>query len=164
MVKKKIIFIMGVSGSGKSTVGSGLAKALGRPFFDGDDFHPATNIKKMKRGEPLNDGDREGWLQTLNQLALQHLQYGAIIGCSALKSSYRDILRHGLGASYKFVYLEGSSQLIHERMRLRSNHFMPPELLSSQFKILQPPKDALTVTIDKTPEDIVNHILLGLQK
>ncbi len=163
MIKERIIFIMGVSGSGKSTIGALLGNALGYPFFDGDDYHPKENIVKMEQGHPLNDSDRKGWLLALNQLAMDHLQHGAVIGCSALKHSYREVLREGLGPSAVFVHLEGSSELIQQRMQQRSGHFMPLALLNSQFETLEPPKNAMVVSIDKSPSEIVGHILSALE-
>jgi gluconokinase len=164
MGKIKIIYIMGVSGSGKSTIGSLLGKTLDLPYFDGDDYHPAENIHKMQKGHPLNDADRRGWLQTLNQLALAHERDGAVIGCSALKHSYRELLIQGLGPLAVFVHLEGSTNLIQERMANRSGHFMPPALLSSQLETLEPPKNAIVVSIDQAPTAIVAEIIKGLDK
>lgn len=137
---KKIIFIMGVSASGKSTLGHALARATGQPFFDGDDFHPPENIAKMSAGAPLNDQDRRGWLSGLNQMALDHRQNGAIIGCSALKETYREWLMEGLDRDQVlWVVLVGDYEQILDRSRKRTDHFMPASLLESQFQTLEVP-------------------------
>ncbi|SNQ42465.1 NADP-dependent phosphogluconate dehydrogenase [Cellulophaga lytica] len=150
---------MGVSGVGKSTIGSLLAKELSIPFFDGDDYHPKENILKMSKGEPLNDNDRLGWLQTLNKLAIQQLKNkGCIIVCSALKESYRTILSATITQHTKWVFLKGSFNLITERINARKDHFMSSDLLKSQFYILEEPKNAITVSISLTPNTIVKVI------
>lgn len=154
---------MGVSGSGKSHVGHLLSKTLGLPFFDGDDFHPDSNKAKMAAGKPLNDQDRAGWLITLNQIARDHGERGAVIACSALKKQYRAILRTGLGEKIVFIHLDGSMELIRSRMEARSGHFMPVGLLESQFETLEPPKDALRVSIDQTPREMVEEIVKRLK-
>ncbi|SFJ57074.1 NADP-dependent phosphogluconate dehydrogenase [Olleya namhaensis] len=156
---KKVIFIMGVSGCGKSTVGKLLAQELDIPFFDGDDFHPEANIKKMSNGQPLNDDDRQGWLETLNDLAKKQLtENSCVIVCSALKQKYRDTLSLHIKTETKWVYLSGSFDQIFERLNSRDNHFMPSELLKSQFDTLEEPKDALRVDIGLTPENIIKTI------
>ena len=158
-----VIYIMGVSGSGKTTVGKLLSAKTGIPFFDGDDLHSETNKKKMEAGHPLNDEDRKDWLQQINFLAIeQQRAAGAIIACSALKEKYRDILNEGVHKPY-FVFLDGSFELIQERMKKRKEHFMPADLLSSQFEILETPDDALTIDISKSPEEIVAVIQKKLQ-
>lgn len=150
---------MGVSGCGKSTVGKLLAQELDIPFFDGDDFHPEANIKKMSNGQPLNDDDRQGWLETLNDLAKQQLtKNSCVIVCSALKQKYRDTLSLHIITETKWVYLLGSFDQIFERLNSRDNHFMPSELLKSQFDTLEEPKDALRVDIGLTPENIIKTI------
>ena len=150
--------IMGVSGCGKSTIGRLLAKDLSIPFFDGDDYHPASNIQKMSEGIPLNDDDRHNWLIELNLLAKQHLFHGAVIACSALKEKYRETLRKDIEDKICVIYLEGSIQEIKERLTNRKDHFMPAALLKSQFDALEPPSDAITVAISLPPEDIVDNI------
>lgn len=150
---------MGVSGSGKSTVGNKLAKALDYPFFDGDDYHPQANIEKMSNGMPLNDTDREGWLQSLNELAQAHKKKGAVIVCSALKEKYRQQLQENLTGQCKFLYLKGSLEEISERLSKRENHFMPKDLLASQFDALEEPLDAINISIQKSPDAIVAEVL-----
>ena len=155
---KTVYIIMGVSGTGKSTIGTMLAQKLDVPFFDGDDFHPEANIQKMASGQPLNDEDRYDWLVYLNELANKYIGKGAVIVCSALKSSYREILKNGLGDSLQFIHLVGSFELIQSRMEKRTSHFMPPNLLESQFATLEPPQDAITVSIEPSPENVVANI------
>jgi gluconokinase len=159
MVKKQILFVMGVSGSGKSTIGKLLAEKLQIPFFDGDSFHPEANVKKMKEGHPLNDDDRQGWLEKLNEVGKDNISTGAVIVCSSLKKKYRTILGQNLENKHQFVYLEGSFELINARLSQRKNHYMPAGLLQSQFDILEFPDEALIVSIDQTPEEIVNDII-----
>ncbi len=160
--KHPIIFVMGVSGSGKSTIGKLLAKELNLGFYDGDDYHPEANVKKMAEGNPLDDNDRQGWLEKLNLLAIKKSDTGAVIACSALKNKYRTILQNGLDKELQFVYLKGTFDEIMERLSQRKNHFMPPELLRSQFNTLEVPKEAITVSIMQTPEEIVAKIISDL--
>ncbi|MGW9686531.1 gluconokinase [Flagellimonas sp. 2504JD1-5] len=155
----KVLVVMGVSGTGKSTIGKLLSATLQVPFYDGDDFHPEANVKKMSSGQPLNDEDRKGWLQTLNTLAKKHRSPGAIIACSALKRKYRNLLLDGMEDSMRFVYLEGSFELIKSRLEQRKGHFMPLSLLKSQFDTLEPPSDAITASISQSPQQIVQLIL-----
>ena len=159
MNNKHIYIIMGVSGCGKSTIGMLLAEALGIPFFDGDDYHPEANVNKMANGIALNDKDREGWLQALNKLALEHKSSGAVIACSALKESYRTTLHKELKNEMVFVYLQGSFSEIHARLQERKGHYMPIELLKSQFETLEEPKDAIEVSITHSPKAIIKEIL-----
>ncbi|NNE02274.1 MAG: gluconokinase, partial [Eudoraea sp.] len=128
------------------------------PFFNGDDYHPVANVKKMSEGIPLNDDDRHGWLIALNLLAKKHLEHGCIIACSALKEKYREALRKDIGNNVRMIYLEGSIEEIQERLTQRKGHFMPTALLKSQFDILEAPKEAITVTIALTPSEIVGKI------
>jgi len=159
---KHILFVMGVSGSGKSTIGKLLAESLGYPFYDGDDFHPDVNIEKMSVGKPLNDEDRYDWLLALNKLAKNNLVKGAVIACSALKESYRDLLQAGISKGVYYIYLRGSFQEVLERLQERKGHYMPLELLQSQFDILSPPKNAIVVEINQQAEKIVHAILTAL--
>ncbi|MGR3809708.1 NADP-dependent phosphogluconate dehydrogenase [Jiulongibacter sp. NS-SX5] len=151
-----IIFVMGVCGSGKSTIGDALAQKLNIPFFDGDDFHPQENIDKMSKGEPLNDNDRAGWLAALNAKAKE--EKNAIFACSALKETYRTILFEGLTNGH-LVYLKGSYELIDKRMKARKNHFMPPGLLDSQFATLEEPTYGIQTSIDQSPDLIIKDIM-----
>jgi len=151
---------MGVSGTGKSTIGKALSLALDIPFFDGDDFHPVANIEKMTEGLPLNDEDRKPWLEKLGLLAASELEKkGAIIACSALKASYRTLLSKNISNHTKWVFLHGSSEVIRERMKNRSDHFMPPALLKSQFDALEIPENAIKISILDAPNDIVKKII-----
>lgn len=154
--------IMGVSGCGKSTIGRMLAETLSLPFFDGDDFHPEKNIEKMSKGEPLNDEDRYIWLEALNTLGIRQQNKGGVIACSALKESYRDILEKGLDPKPVWVYLEGSYESILKRLEQRSEHFMPATLLRSQFDTLEPPKNAIRISIELEPPQIIKEILRNL--
>ncbi|ALJ06380.1 6-phosphogluconate dehydrogenase [Pseudalgibacter alginicilyticus] len=160
MISNNVIFIMGVSGCGKSTIGQLLAQKLNIPFFDGDDFHPQSNIDKMSHGIPLNDEDRYGWLLTLNKLAKKQIQKNnCIIVCSALKKSYRDILSEDVQRQVKWVYLVGTFNQILERIKKREHHFMSSDLLQSQFDTLEEPKQALEINIGLKPEVIVEKII-----
>lgn len=130
------VVVMGVSGSGKTTVGLEIAALLGLDYLDGDDLHPQANVDKMASGTPLNDVDRAPWLQSIGQRLADHPE-GLVVGCSALKRSYRDLIRQ-YAPDVAFVHLAGSFDLLHERMKTRPGHFMPPELLNSQFATLEP--------------------------
>lgn len=154
---------MGVSGSGKTTIGQLLAEKLELPFFDADDFHPIKNVEKMKAGKPLNDADRAPWLDRLNELAKEQLaQKGAIITCSALKEKYRIRLEEGLPKSPEWVFLNGDFQTILDRVNQRANHYMPASLLQSQFDALEIPKNAFEANIASKPTEIVESILSKL--
>jgi len=153
-----VFYVMGVSGVGKSTVGRAIAESLNIPFFDGDDYHPESNIKKMNSGVALDDQDRQPWLERLNELAIEQLQTtSCVIACSALKQSYRATLKQGIELHSKFIFLQGSFDLINERLAKR-DHFMPASLLQSQFDALEAPVDALHCDISLTPDEIVNQI------
>ncbi|MEM6895255.1 MAG: gluconokinase [Bacteroidota bacterium] len=163
MNKHRILIIMGVSGTGKSTIGKLLSEKLKVPFFDGDDFHPERNILKMKSGQPLTDEDRKDWLLALNELAkTQQKSNGGIIACSALKQVYRDMLNAEIDPSLIFIFLEGSFELISSRMATRKDHFMPIDLLKSQFDTLEIPEDVIYADISKSPSEIVEHIIQKL--
>ena len=155
-----IILVMGVSGSGKTTVGEKLAESLGYKFADADDFHPQENIDKMRNGIALNDTDRLPWLQQMQDVIKQRLSENTniVISCSALKESYRQMLLINR-ESVKLVYLKGSFELIHKRLKERLNHFMGEKLLKSQFNILEEPLDAITVDISQPLEVIVREIV-----
>ena len=150
---------MGVSGSGKSTIGKLLAQDLNIPYYDGDDFHPESNIKKMAGGRALNDDDRHEWLEALNKFAKGKIKESScIIVCSALKQKYRETLRRGLLNQVKWIYLSGSYEQIFERVKNRTGHFMPSNLLESQFEILEEPEEALKLDISLTPYQITQII------
>lgn len=154
--------IMGVAGSGKSHIGAALAKALGGVYVDGDDLHPPANIAKMSRGEPLNDDDRWPWLDLVGARLARPADGDLLIGCSALKRSYRDRIRRAVGGRATFVHLTGERSVIEGRMAAREGHFMPTSLLDSQFAALEPPapdEDALAVSIDQPPEAIVAEVM-----
>ncbi|MCO5185607.1 MAG: gluconokinase [Anaerolineae bacterium] len=156
-----IFIVMGVSGSGKSTVGKALANRLNCTFFDGDDFHPQENVDKMARGVPLTDTDREPWLSRLATLAADHLERdeSAVVACSALKQAYREQLR--VSEDVLFVYLQGNFDRIWERMTQRESHYMKANMLQSQFATLEPPTDdeAIVVSIDRSIEQIVDRVI-----
>ena len=155
----QIIFITGVTGSGKTTVGRLLSEKTKLSFFDADNFHSTANVKKMKSGTPLTDEDRREWLENINKLAREQSKLnGAIIACSALKENYRQILGNGVG-NVLWVLLQGEYSLIYERMVKRKGHFMPPELLQSQFDILEVPEYGLHVNVKDPPEKIVETIM-----
>jgi len=156
---------MGVTGCGKTTVGAMLANDCGWEFHDADDFHPAENVAKMKRGEPLTDDDRWPWLDRLNGLIGDNEQQGRslVLACSALKQVYRDRLKRGCAAA-RFVFLDGEPEVIRTRLASRRGHYMNPNLLDSQFAILEPPQDALRLDAAEPAADLVRSIraTLGL--
>jgi gluconokinase len=162
------LVVMGVSGSGKSTIADRLAERLGWTYEDGDRFHPASNVAKMRAGHPLTDEDRRPWLQAIadeiDRVCEANEQ--AVIACSALKRVYRDILVHKRN-DVRIVYLDGTQQLIADRLSQRKGHFMPPGLLASQFKTLEPPEqneNPVTVSINAPVDAVVDDIIrqLGL--
>jgi gluconokinase len=155
-----ILVLMGVSGSGKTTVGKALARQLGWTFVDADDFHPTANIEKMRRGIPLNDNDRRPWLQAIRQRLEEAFQRGenVVLACSALKHAYQEYLQHEEPERIRYVYLRGSEELIARRMAARTGHFMNPMLLHSQFETLEPPEHAIEVDITPPPEEIAANI------
>ena len=132
-----LVVVMGVSGSGKTTVGAALAQRLRVPFADADDFHPQANIDKMSAGIPLDDDDRRPWLESIARWLADHETTGGVIGCSALKRSYRDILRSG-SARTTFLHLHGDRDVLATRVAARPAHFMPAALIDSQFATLEP--------------------------
>jgi gluconokinase len=157
------LVVMGVSGSGKTTVAEALAKRIGWRFEDGDKFHPASNIAKMSAGIPLTDEDRWPWLQAIADEIDRLCGKGqrAVVACSALKRIYRNVLVHGRD-DVRIILLDGTQQLIAGRLAARRGHFMPPGLLDSQFATLERPADderAVTVSIDATVEAIVDDIV-----
>jgi gluconokinase len=161
------LIVMGVSGSGKSTIAGHLAERLGWICEDGDSFHPASNVAKMSAGQPLTDEDRWPWLQAIADEIDRVCSAGdhVVIACSALKRAYRDVLVHGR-SDVRIIYLKGTEELIASRLALRKGHFMPPGLLASQFKTLEPPdasEKPVTVSIDEPVETIVDDILRQLK-
>jgi gluconokinase len=158
-----IIIVMGVSGSGKTTVGELLADRMGCGFSDADDFHPAANVEKMRAGIPLTDDDRRPWLQALRH-AIEGWQTAGesrVIACSALKAAYRDQLSPRDDAV--FVFLKGSAETIAARLDARKGHYMNPDLLASQFATLEEPAGAIVVDIAPPPAVIVDDIMARLR-
>ena len=157
-----ILIAMGVSGAGKTRIGEMLAERLQCSFTDGDAFHSAANKEKMHKGIPLTDEDRWPWLKTIRAAIEEKQKAGetAVFTCSSLKRSYRDILRAG-DKDVCFVYLKGSREMLAERLGHRTGHFFDPSLLESQLETLEEPGDdeAITVSIDLTPEEIVDDVL-----
>ena len=160
-----VVVVMGVSGSGKSTVGRLLASRLGVPYAEGDDFHPPANVAKMSSGEPLTDEDRWPWLRSLADWIAAHAG-GGVLTCSALKRAYRDVLASA-GTPVWFLHLAGSPEVIAARLAARSGHFMPPALLDSQFADLEPlgpDEPGATVDVSGSPEEIVAAALEGVHR
>ena len=152
---------MGVSGSGKSTVGAAIAQRLRVPFEDADDLHPSANIAKMSRGEPLDDHDRYPWLELVGEWLAVH-EEGGVMGCSALKRKYRDQIR-GIAPTVRFLYLEGSRDVIEARQAARPGHFMPASLLTSQFATLEPlapDENGIVIEVDGSIDQIIEGYLL----
>ena len=150
---------MGVSGAGKTRIGRDLARSLGWAFLDADDFHPASNVEKMRGGVPLEPADRAVWLDALAS-ALAALERGgadAVIACSALRREFRETLSAALDDA-RFVYLKADAALVRERVAQREGHFMPASLVESQFATLEEPGDAMTVDASQTPDAIVREI------
>jgi gluconokinase len=154
-----VVIVMGVTGAGKTTIGRALATSLGWEFHDGDDLHSEASKSKMHRGIALDDSDRAPWLTAIRKLieAMLSQRRNGVVACSALKQSYRDELVVD-PESVKVVYLKGSKQLIAERLRSRTGHFMDPELLQSQLDTMEEPRDAIVVNIASAPEAIVSAI------
>ncbi|WP_319452153.1 MULTISPECIES: gluconokinase [unclassified Mycobacterium] len=160
------IVVMGVSGSGKSTVGAALAQRLRVPFADADDFHPPANIAKMTAGHPLNDDDRRPWLETIGGWLAEHVE-GGVMSCSALKHAYRDQLREHC-PSVEFLHLAGTPEVIGRRQASRPGHFMPATLLASQFETLEPltaDEHGVVIDVDQDIDSIVyEYVSLNRQE
>jgi gluconokinase len=158
-----LIVVMGVSGSGKSTVGAALAQRLRVPFGDGDDLHPPANVAKMTAGQPLDDDDRYPWLEAIGQWLADH-DSGGVISCSALKRKYRDQLRRHC-PDVEFVHLSGTPEVIGKRQSSRPGHFMPASLLQSQFATLEPlepDERGISIDVDQNIDSIVdNYVALS---
>lgn len=166
MAQPQHLVVMGVSGSGKTTVAQLLADRLDRPFAEADDFHPEANVAKMAAGTPLDDEDRRPWLRTMRDWLSEQAAAGrsTVITCSALKVAYRDVLREAQGR-VRFVHLSAPGELIGDRMEHRSGHFMPPSLLPSQLSTLEPltaDEDGVTVAVDATPAQVAEAALVAL--
>lgn len=155
-----IVVLMGVSGSGKTTIGKLLAEQLGWTFIEADDYHPAANVDKMHRGIPLNDADRAPWLDALRRRVDEACANGdnVVLACSALKHAYQHYLERDVPGCVHYVHLRGSEDLIRRRLAERKGHFMNPALLHSQFEILEPPDHAIQVDVSPAPEAIVAEI------
>ena len=159
-----VLVLMGVSGSGKTTVGKLLAAQLGWEYVEADDFHPAANVEKMRAGVPLTDDDRRPWLDALRLKVDLLCESGtdAVLACSALKHAYQDYLERDEPGCVRYVYLHGTEAQIRDRLAARKGHFMNPALLHSQFAALEPPEDALRVEIGASSEAVVAEIRRGL--
>lgn len=155
-----VIVLMGVSGSGKTTVGRRLAQDLGWTFLDADDYHPAENVAKMRRGVPLTDADRRPWLDALRRLIDEACERGEnlVLACSALKHAYQDYLEKDAPWCVQYVHLRGPEELIRQRLAERSGHFMDPNLLHSQLEALEPPRGAVAVDVTPPPDVIAEEI------
>ncbi len=168
MQQSVVAVMMGVSGSGKTTIARGVANRLGWDLLEGDTYHPPANIEKMSRGIPLDDADRLPWLRAIAEEIDKYRAAGrsAVVACSALKRSYRDILI-GTRPNVVLVYLQGSEDLIGERMAARHGHFMPPALLASQFAALEEPgpdEHPIVVSVKPPPEAIVDAVITAMQQ
>ena len=158
------ILVMGVSGSGKTSIGKALSQHYGVPLLEGDDFHPQSNIEKMSSGIPLNDVDRQPWLQSLAAVMEKLNDRGYIVASSALKEQYRQVLTAEGKNNFVTVFLKGKQEVIQRRMELRSDHFMPPTLLESQFEALELPTDAIEVDINLSIDEQVTYVVQEIDK
>ena len=157
-----IVVLMGVSGSGKTTIGTLLAERVGAVFADADDYHPVANKQKMAAGHPLNDEDRQPWLEVLNRLLQEWFaeRKSGVLACSALKASYRVTLQAGMPkGAVSFVVLEASKEMLAARLTERKHEFMSAKLLDSQLATLEMPSDAVRVVNDRSPRETVDRIL-----
>jgi gluconokinase len=158
-----IVVVMGVSGSGKTTVGTRVADAMHCAFLDGDSLHPAANVERMRRGIPLTDVDRAPWLAAIHARLVEAFTHGTclVVGCSALRQSYRTVLAEGVPITW--VYLKGSEALIRTRLQHRTGHYMKADMLASQFEALEEPSDALVVDISQSPRAIAEQVVAELR-
>src|SRR6266850_2199177 len=158
-----IVVLMGVAGSGKTTIGNMLADAIPCPFLEGDSLHSRADVEKMSHGIPLTDADRAPWLSAIHARMVDVDNRGdsVVVGCSALKQSYRTVLADGLPLTW--VYLKGSQDLLRSRILQRTSHFMKADMLASQFEALEEPSNALVVDVSESPEAIVERILSELR-
>ena len=163
-MKTRFVIVMGVAGSGKTTVGELLAQEMGWDFYDADAFHPPENIEKMANGTPLTDADRAPWLAALHDLISTSLKEDrpAVLACSALKESYRRTLLEG-NKGVQIVYLKGSYDLLWSRLSLRKDHYMKPQMLQSQFATLEEPSNALSCDVSLPVPELVQHIVRQLE-
>jgi gluconokinase len=164
-MKTRFFIVMGVSGCGKTSVGKALAKSLGWDFYDADNFHPPENVAKMANRIPLDDSDRAPWLASLNKLVSSSLKADkpGVLACSALKERYRQQLMSG-NNGVQIVYLKGSYELIWSRMEKRTDHYMKPHMLKSQFETLEEPANALTMDISMSLDDIAQELLKHMKE
>ncbi len=162
-MQHKVIYIMGVSGSGKTTIGRQLSEKTGYPFYDADAFHTKENVAKMNAGIPLTDEDRWPWLKNIHDFVMEKIATNNIIlVCSALKQVYRERLSNAMEENCRWVFLQGDYDTILERLKSRTGHYMPAALLQSQFDALEVPANALRIDIKQPPENIIGQIISGI--
>lgn len=162
---QQAIFIMGVSGCGKTTIGEGLSARTGFPFYDADNFHPKENVEKMRAGTPLTDEDRRPWLENIHRFVKEKIEsQDIIVVCSALKKVYREILSQGIEIHCKWILLDGDYDTVLQRLKERTGHFMPATLLRSQFDALETPADAIAIDIRQTPDKMIDLILSKMEE
>ncbi|KMJ45812.1 gluconokinase [Xenorhabdus khoisanae] len=167
--RNHVFVLMGVSGSGKSAVASGIARELGAAFLDGDFLHPRANIMKMAQGHALNDDDRQPWLKALNDaiFAMQRTNHVSLLVCSALKKNYRDMLRDG-NKNLSFLYMKGDFALIESRLKARKGHFFKPQMLISQFETLEVPtsdeKDVHHIDIKPALDEVIKNTMHSIER
>ena len=159
MTQPMVVLVMGVSGSGKTTIGEALAEKLGWRYLDADDFHPQANVEKMKAGIPLEDADRWPWLGAINRalLGFQRDGLSVVLGCSALKEAYRERLSGNL-SDFRVVYLRGDFELIEKRVKARTHRYMPASLLKSQFDAMEPPHGAIEIDVSVPVSESIQQI------